>query len=266
MELSELTLRVLLLFFPGVLCAMLVDALTVGRERTPAQFLTASFVLGMGSYLFLALGRTAWAALARLFGASAPPPVTFFGSLLEDGAVVAWREIALAAAAAVLLGAGISAALNHRLLYAAARRLRISWRTGDPDLWTSVLRVQGRRWLVVRDVGRGLVYYGWADGFSEDGATPELLLRAASVHDADTGGNLYKADILYVSFESRALAIQVLDTRDEAARTRSAPVPVAPGKGGPGNVELGADDAPARHHHRADGPGEERVAPPPAGA
>lgn len=82
MELSELTLRVLLLFFPGVLCAMLVDALTVRRERTPAQFLTASFVLGMGLYLFLALGRTAWAALARLFGTQAPPPVTFFGSLL----------------------------------------------------------------------------------------------------------------------------------------------------------------------------------------
>ncbi|HEY0024198.1 MAG TPA: hypothetical protein VGB24_14880 [Longimicrobium sp.] len=45
MELSAFTLRIVLLFFPGVLCALLVDALIAHRERTPAQFLTNAFVL-----------------------------------------------------------------------------------------------------------------------------------------------------------------------------------------------------------------------------
>jgi hypothetical protein len=36
MEFSVLTLRVVLLFFPGVLCALVVYELTIQRERTTA--------------------------------------------------------------------------------------------------------------------------------------------------------------------------------------------------------------------------------------
>jgi hypothetical protein len=56
---------VLLLFFPGVLCALVLDALTVHRERTPVQFLTHAFALGMGSYLSLYTVRDAVAAMAQ---------------------------------------------------------------------------------------------------------------------------------------------------------------------------------------------------------
>jgi len=50
MEISEFTLRLPLLFFPGIVCAYLVDALTIHRPRQPVFFLLQSFVLGLGSY------------------------------------------------------------------------------------------------------------------------------------------------------------------------------------------------------------------------
>ncbi len=44
MQISDLTLRVLLLFFPGVICCKLVDNLTTHQERTTPMFVVHSFI------------------------------------------------------------------------------------------------------------------------------------------------------------------------------------------------------------------------------
>jgi hypothetical protein len=151
-ELSSLTLRVLLLFFPGVLCAMLLDALTVHRERTPVEFLTHAFALGMGSYLSLAASRDVLAAAARWLRLREPLDVTFFETLLNDRARISWREIVLAALVGVLLVAAVSAVLNHRLVHRAANRLRVSNNTGNIDVWSTMLTSPIGKYVLVRDL------------------------------------------------------------------------------------------------------------------
>ena len=54
----------MLLFFPGVLCALVVHSLTIKRERTTPQFLTSAFVYGVSTYLLLAGLRETYAAAA----------------------------------------------------------------------------------------------------------------------------------------------------------------------------------------------------------
>jgi hypothetical protein len=207
-ELSALTIRVLLLFFPGVLCAMLVDSLTVHRERTPTQFLTYSFVLGLSSYLLLYAVRESCATAAGWVGLRPPLPITFFDALVNEKTRISGREIVFAVMMGMPLAGAVSAMLNYRLIHRVGRKLRISKRLGDLDVWGFVFNSPGLSWVVVRDLGHGLTYQGWVEAFSDTAQPAELLLREVSVFDSTTGAKLYEAFRVYFARPIDTLAIE----------------------------------------------------------
>lgn len=211
MEISALTLRVLLLFFPGVLCAMIVDAFTVHRQRTTAQFLTNAFVLGMGTYLLLYAIRAACAVVAHAAGWPPPLNVTFFSALTDDKLRIAWGEIGLSVVVAVLLGIAVVATINHRLLFTAARRLRLSRQSGELDLWGLFLSDTALGWVTVRDPEHDLAYEGWVEAFSETADRAELILKQVRVYRNSSGSALYDSELIYLSRQSDTITIERLD-------------------------------------------------------
>lgn len=208
MELSALTLRVVLLFFPGVVCALIVRALTNRRERATPEFLIDAFVFGIGTYLVLASLRSACAAIAIRADWPRPPAITFFDVLTNDGAGISWGEIGLSALVAILLGAVVAAIGNHHLLYRTAGRLGISRKFGDPDVWSYFLNSPDTLWVAVRDVATDTVYEGVVEAFSDTGETPELLLRTVKVSHHSTDTKLYECDRVYLSRDRGSLIVE----------------------------------------------------------
>jgi len=207
-EISSVTLRVLLLFFPGVLCAVLLDTLTVHRERTPVQFLTNAFALGMGSYLSLYTLRDASAAVAKWLRLREPRDVRFFDALLNDHVRIAWGEIALAACVAFMLAAGVAAILNHKLFARAAYRVGISRKTGDLDVWGLLFNSHRGETVLVRDVAQDRSYYGFVEGVSESSDNAEILLRDVTVFRNSTSEKLYEVARVYLARDSRHVVIE----------------------------------------------------------
>ncbi|HEX6040467.1 DUF6338 family protein [Longimicrobium sp.] len=208
MELSALTLRVVLLFFPGVVCALIVRALTNRRERTLSEFLIDSFVLGLGTYLSLAAFRAGYAGVAHLVRWASPPSITFFDVLTDEHSRISWGEIALSAVVAFLLGAVVSAVVNHHLLFRVAGSLRISRKFGDPDVWSYFLNSPDIRWVSVRDVANDTVYEGAVEAFSDTGSAPELLLRNVTVSRNSTDTKLYECDRVYLARDRSTLIVE----------------------------------------------------------
>jgi Family of unknown function (DUF6338) len=208
MELSSITLRVVLLFFPGVLCALLVHALTTHRERTTAQFLTSAFVLGVSTYLVLAGSRAACAWMAEVAGWPSPPPVTFFDVLTNERAHLAWGEIGVSALVATLVAFLLAAADNHNVLHRVAERLGISRRFGALDVWGYFLDSPHIRWISVRDLSADRTYQGWLDAFSDTGEDPQLLLRDVEVYQNSTGTKLYDRKRVYLAPDKHAVVIE----------------------------------------------------------
>jgi hypothetical protein len=208
MELSVLTLRVVLLFFPGVLCALIVHALTVQHERTTPQFLTSAFVYGVSTYLVLAGFREAYAGVANLVGWKVPPRVTFFDVLTNERARIVWSEIAFSAGVALLLAFFVSAAMNHNVLHRLAEWLRISRRFGQVDVWGHFLDSPKTNWIIVRDVDADLLYEGWVDAFSDTGAEPQLLLSEVGVYRASTGTKLHNRKRVYLTPRKDSVIIE----------------------------------------------------------
>jgi hypothetical protein len=219
-EISSVTVRVLLLFFPGVLCALIVDLLTVHRERTPVQFLTHAFALGIGSYLTLYLLRAILAATARLLHAPEPLAVTFFDALLDDRVHVAWGEIALAGCAAVVLAAGMSVGVNQRGFAKIARALHALRKTGALDVWMTFLSSDAASVVQVRDLAHDFNYLGTVYAFSDTADAAELVLSNVTVFRSTTGAKLYTMPFVYLAREAKDLVIEApgFEDRDEEGR------------------------------------------------
>jgi hypothetical protein len=207
-ELSSVTLRVLLLFFPGVLCALMLDTLTVHRERTPVQFLTNAFALGMGSYLSLYTLRDAAAALAKWLRLREPRDVRFFDALLNDHVRIAWGEIALSACVAVALASVVAVILNHKLFARAAYRVGISRKTGDLDVWGLLFNSGRGEVVLVRDVSQDRAYYGIVEGVSESPDKAEILLCDVTVFKNSSSEKLYEVGRVYLARDARHVVIE----------------------------------------------------------
>src|SRR5690242_2155775 len=151
MEISDLTIRVLLLFFPGLICCKLVDNLTVHKERTTAMFVVHSFILGISCYLLLYL--IAWLAVEgnKLVRRVLIFDVTFFDSLTNREAELQWSEILMTAALAFPLAFVVSFFAERKLIHRFAQLMGVTKKFGDLDVWDFMLNSREVEWVVVRD-------------------------------------------------------------------------------------------------------------------
>ena len=141
MQARELAVRLLLLFFPGVICAYIVDALTIHRPRTQFYFFIDSLVLGFACYFLY------WAMLRLLAWCGGHPPEFVFLQALTDGKTpVAFRELAWATLTAGVLGLGVTFTSSRKLHFQLARGLGITKKFGELDVWGFVFNSPKVEW------------------------------------------------------------------------------------------------------------------------
>ena len=203
MEASDLVVRLLLLFFPGLICSYIVDTFTVHRERTQFQFLLNSLVLGLASYFLY------WFLLRTLSSLGASVPELIFLKAPTNGETpIAFREVAWATVTACLLGLFVTYVSSRKLHFRVVGHLGITKKFGELDVWGFVFNSPQVEWATVRDQARNLAYDGWVQLFSDDSQNAEILLREVKVYANDTAEMLYEVESLYLSLDRSAIAIE----------------------------------------------------------
>ncbi|HWB08624.1 MAG TPA: DUF6338 family protein [Pirellulales bacterium] len=222
MELSDLTIRILLLFFPGIICYVIVDALTVHQPRKPFQFVLFSYVLGVLCYVI-------YGALCKLAAAIAdhytwdttyiPSGDGFLSALTVDGQKLDFAEIGCVTVLAFVVAFVFAAASNHKLLYRFAGAISVTKQFGDENVWSFVFNANEFEWVHVRDLKNGLVYEGWVNAFSDVDRTPSLLLMDVVVYRNNApdvigpAQELYRVPALYVSRKQEEFTIEFVSRR-----------------------------------------------------
>ena len=199
---TDFTFSLVLLFLPGIICALIVENLTPTREWGALRFSLYSLILGLMSYLVYALGLAARHA-------HWPPSISFVKAL-SNPSEVSYGEIAAATMIAVFLGIGVSAALSRHWLHRVAKFFGISYKFGDIDVWSHTFNSSELTdaWVVVRDINHDLAYEGWVNAFSETAEANELLLREVRVYKNTTAEFLYEVESLYISRKREELTIE----------------------------------------------------------
>jgi len=213
MEITELTLRLLLLFFPGIVCHLIVDALTVHRERTSFRVFFHAYVFGIASYaVFAVLASIASASVSTTDGIRIPlvSPTVFSTSVSDTKSPLQFGEILAVTILSVLLGLGFAFLINRKLIHRLATWMHITKKFPDPNLWTYVFDSDDTRWAVVRDREKNVMFQGYVRGFSDvdiDGVAELFLLDVIAYNEA-TGEELYRVDRMYLARPSHNLTIE----------------------------------------------------------
>ncbi len=215
MEFSEFAFRVLLLFFPGVICTLLADSLMAHRERKPFDILVLSFVNGLTAYFIywtvLKVGLPIhW--LDEKLHLDIPTQLQSITALQDRNLKLSFGEIGLVCVIAVIQGAAISFASKFKSLHAVARTLGITKKSGELDVWGYSFNSKQVQYATVRDYERDLVYDGWVQAFSDDGKRSELLLRDVGISRNSDGALLYDVGAVYLELkENKWLAVEFRD-------------------------------------------------------
>ncbi len=211
MNLTELTIRLLILFFPGVVCFLIVEALTVHRERKTHEVLFFTFVHGVLCYLIYFVVRMPFGFHSKDESGSywtSPTPV-FFKCLTDSKSDVSLPEIGWVAFIAVGLAFVWSYLDKKKSLHKLAKWMRVTNKFGEPNVWSHIFNLDDVRWCVVRDLPRKLMFQGWVLKFSDVEDVAEVFLDDVHVYNEETGDLLYRAEQMLLSRKRDDLTIEI---------------------------------------------------------
>ena len=192
MDVSEFTFRLIVLFLPGLIAFLIVEALTIHRSIPMVRVFLYSLVLGFLCYFI-------HYPLAKVL-AGDESSFSFMDFLKTSQLTLEPNEIFLVTSLSIPLALLISLALNKHWLHRVAYRIRVSKKFANPDVWSLVMNEDGSEWVVVRDLEHDLIYEGWVVAFSDSTDDfDEVLLTDARVYRNSTGQELYKVPSVYLS-------------------------------------------------------------------
>jgi len=203
MQLSEFTLRIILLFIPGITCLTIIDRLTVHKELKLHQLLINSFVLGFFCYasyylIILIIGTCSHISLQ----------FSFFEALIDRNASLDFTEIILVIGWSVPMGFIFTFLIDRKVLHKVAHALRLSNKFGDADVWSYIMNSTMPEWVVIRDLENDLVYQGWIEAFSDSTGKDEIFIRDVMIYRNSTAEELYAIPGLYLSRKMENLIVE----------------------------------------------------------
>jgi hypothetical protein len=209
MDISELTIRLIILLLPGILAALIVDKLTIQHKWSYFRFTVYSILLGAASYLAYQMSLYLIAIFRFLFVKPfQPSKVAFWESLFNPNIPISPKEVIIACCFSILLGLLVSAFVHHRWLNKIAYKIKVSDKYGDENLFTHFLNDKETNWIWIRDIKNNLTYEGLRVSFSESENIREIVLRDVKVYKYENSAFLYEIPELYLSFPIGELLIE----------------------------------------------------------
>jgi len=203
MEFSELALKIILLFLPGIVSLLIIDNLTNHKEYKLYEKAIYSLVYGFICYylyyLLLIIYRF-WFKVEIYF--------SFFNALTNNESVLDFNEIGYATIISIFVGFIFSAFVNYKIVNKIARKLKITKKYSEVDVWSYLMNSDKTEWVVIRDIKNDLMYEGWVRAFSESTEKDEIFLCDVKVFRNSIDKELYDIPGLYLPTKREDLIIE----------------------------------------------------------
>lgn len=206
MEISQFTIRIMVLFLPGIISYLVIHSFTVTKETKALHFIIYAFVLGFLSYF-------SWALLLQIISlipsTQVDTDVRFLEALRDPDKQIDFFEIFWVSVISLLNGLLISFIVNQKYVHRLAQTLHITKKFPELDVWDYVFNSSDETaWVTIRDVKNNLAYEGWVETFSDTVKDNELFVRDVVIFRNSTGERLYETPGLYISRNRDEMTIE----------------------------------------------------------
>jgi len=226
MDISTLTLKLIVLLFPGLIAALLYRRLTVKhKERSDFMFVLIAITEGIFSYLSIQTVCSIWIFFHNLFSEKKLTYQTLHAFRdLSDSNIIPYDEIMWASVAAVIIAIVTVKISHYNLLNKYAFKFGISNKYGDENLYSNFLNENCLEWVYVKDIPNELVYMGAVEAFSETDAFKELVLNEVTVYQYlkdQEYKELYEVPKIYLCFAHDRVIIEKAKINETENEERS---------------------------------------------
>lgn len=199
MEVSELTLKLILLLIPGAIACIIFEKLTIHRKWTPFQFVANAIIFGGSSYLIAQL-------ISGFFSSSNELSAFWMNLPAKD---IPYTTILKGILVAPFIGLLFTLLDFYRVINKIGGFLKISNKYGDLNLFTHFLNSPEVKELYIRDKESNLTYHGKLHSYSETDSIKEILLYDVDIYDYTSGDKSYSVRSVYLAKPKDALVIEV---------------------------------------------------------
>jgi hypothetical protein len=210
MQISELAMRLIILFVPGLVAVLVVDSLTIHRKWSSFEFSIYAILLGFMSYIFYQLVLDL-IGLCNLFTSKTytHKVVTFWSSLFNNTIPISINELIYTCLCGFTLGLMVTLAINNKYLYRLGKALCVTDVYGEEELYTAFMRSDVVKWVWIRHTSIGLTYEGWVKNFSEDDNLHEIVLGDVKIYSTVDSTLLYELSSIYLVAPRGTFVIEI---------------------------------------------------------
>lgn len=209
MEISELTLKLIIILIPGVIATIIIDKLTTHKVWQPFMFVVNSIILGIFSYLSLQLFTNFLVFSHNLFYTQALTITNLtIWNTLDDSKKIPFNEVIYSTFCGVLVGVIGTILENNRIINKIGIKLKLTKKYGHENLYSYFLKKKETGYVYLRNFKNDIAYVGYVNAFCETENTSEIVLANVSVYTCENSVFLYNIDEIYLSFTKAEIVIE----------------------------------------------------------
>ncbi len=205
-EISTLTIKILLILFPGIIAVKINDRLEERKEEESWQYFIRIFVYGLIVHVLAYIHFSLFFFFVRIPILKEIINYDYYKNLLNinENFQIEYINIISTSFFAILFGFLISKINNSGILNKFAQDLNITKKFPEQDVWSHVFNNidSDTVWIVIRDFKNDLMYQGFPTNFSAFHDSKELLLKSVYVFSNSTGKLYYKSKLMYFNIKN----------------------------------------------------------------
>ena len=195
MDYTPFIFRLIILFTPGVIVSIILEFLTISKEKNSFRFIVSSIVNGMLTFfLYYPVSK-----ILKL-------PYSFFESINKDVFSINVTELIYVNLVGVIYALLLTIIYNYKLFNKLFYIFRITNKTGENGVWSHILSLNpyknDTQWINVIDKDDKIMYLGFLQFYSDNlDKDNEMFLRNVDVYSYDNnkiGDLIYQTPATYL--------------------------------------------------------------------
>lgn len=199
MTVSDFSLKLLLLFLPGLVSFILINELSVHKETKNIHWFVYSILLGLFSYVIL-----------YIIGLCIKVEITFWSNLINDNKIIDYNEIIVSTLIGCILGIAVTITINNGYFFRIFSFIGITKKHGYSDTLSYFLGLYEAKYLTVTDWEKKIRIVGELVAVSEPSDRhDEIVLQDCTIYDLESGENLYDVPVFYLAQSFDKVTIEI---------------------------------------------------------
>lgn len=203
MEISSLTVKLIILLVPGIIAYFIYKRLTSrAAKKSDFLFLIIAIFLGILSYLSLQIIQVIICFVENICGDSQPyKSLQTFKSISTDENIP-YFEVIPASILSIAIAYVLALMDTKNIVNRLGVYLKVTNKESDDTLYLSYLTKEEINVVYIRDPKNNITYFGKVFSFSEKEGVKEIVLEDVSLFTYDEGISLYEVNSVYLNIEN----------------------------------------------------------------